>query len=64
MSDEEKEKTYCRRSAASYSPMFSVLVSSMVRITSPDKTPALYAGPPGEAEMTTSPPDGTSALVG
>lgn len=35
--------------------MFSVLLSSIARIKSPDKTPALYAGPPGAAETTISP---------
>lgn len=36
-------------------PMFSVLVSSIARITSPDEMPALFAGPPGDAEITISP---------
>lgn len=36
-------------------PMVSVLVSSIATITSPVKMPALFAGPPGAAEITTSP---------
>lgn len=49
-------ETYCNRAAASYIPMDSVVVSSIARITSPEVIPALSAGPPGAAEMTTSPP--------
>lgn len=45
-------------------PMFSVLVSSIARITSPEQIPALYAGPLGEAEITTSPDDDPSFPVG
>lgn len=52
---QDQKKTYCNRSAASYIPMFSVLVLSISRIISPDEMPALFAGPPGEAETTTSP---------
>lgn len=49
------QETHCNRSAASYMPMISVVVSSIAKITSPDKMPALFAGPPGAAEITTSP---------
>lgn len=42
--------------------MLSVLVSSIARIKSPDKTPALNAGPPGAAETTTSPESDLSFL--
>jgi len=55
-------ETYCNRSAASYIPMDSVVVSSIARRTSPEVIPALSAGPPGAAEMTTS-PAGPSTLV-
>jgi len=43
--------------------MVSVLVSSIARITSPGKMPALLAGPPGAAEITTTPVD-PSSFVG
>ena len=45
-------------------PIISVLVSSIARITSPDKIPALFAGPPGAAEITTSPAGDPSNCVG
>lgn len=45
-------------------PMLSVLVSSIARITSPDKIPALFAGPPGMEEITRSPADDPSEAVG
>lgn len=45
-------------------PIVSVLVSSIARIISPDKTPALYAGPPGAAEITTRPAGDPSNFVG
>ena len=45
-------------------PIVSVLVSSIARITSPDKMPALFAGPPGEAEITTRPAADPSSFVG
>lgn len=49
------KKTHCSRSAASYIPILSVLESSIESKISPDTMPALYAGPPGAAEITTSP---------
>lgn len=60
----EMIRTHCKRSAASYMPIDSELVSPIFRITSPDKIPALFAGPPGEAEITTSPPCDPSPPVG
>lgn len=45
-------------------PMFSVLVSSIAKITSPEAMPALYAGPPGEAEIIVSPDVDPSFPVG
>lgn len=59
-----REGTHCKRSAASYIPMVSVLVPSIVRITSPDKMPALLAGPPEVAEITRSPAGDPSNPVG
>jgi hypothetical protein len=58
------KETHCNRSAASYMPMVFVLVSSIARITSPDKMPALFAGPPGAADITTSPAGDPSNCVG
>lgn len=58
------KETHCKRSAASYIPMLSVLISSIARIKSPDKTPALFAGPPGAAETTTNPEVDLSFAVG
>lgn len=60
----DEKHTYCNLSAASYMPMLSVLVPSIARITSPDKIPALFAGPPGMEEITTSPADDPSEAVG
>lgn len=57
-----RKETYCNRSAASYIPMASVVISSIARITSPEVIPALSAGPPGAAETTTS-PAGPSTMV-
>ena len=59
-----KKNAYCNRSAASYMPMLSVLVSFIAKIMSPDTMPALFAGPPGAAEMTTSPAGDPSDPVG
>lgn len=58
------QETYCNFSAASYMPIVSVLVSLIARITSPDEIPALFAGPPGAAETTTSPAGEPSSFVG
>uniref|UniRef100_A0A2P2LYW6 Carboxyl-terminal-processing peptidase 2ic-like isoform X1 n=1 Tax=Rhizophora mucronata TaxID=61149 RepID=A0A2P2LYW6_RHIMU len=44
--------------------MLSVLVSSIARMKSPDKMPALCAGPPEAAEMTTSPTGDPLETVG
>lgn len=44
--------------------MVSVLVLSIAIIISPDKTPALFAGPPGAEEITTNPGGELSFLVG
>ena len=46
---------YCNICAASYMVRVSVVVSSIPKRTSPAETPALYAGPPGAADITTSP---------
>jgi hypothetical protein len=45
-------------------PMLSVPVSFIAKIMSPDTMPALFAGPPGAAEMTTSPAGDPSDPVG
>lgn len=45
-------------------PIVSVLVSSIARIISPEEIPALFAGPPGAAETTTSPAEDSSSFVG
>lgn len=45
-------------------PIVSVLVSSIAKMTSPDKMPALFAGPPGAAEITTRPAGDPSNFVG
>lgn len=45
-------------------PMVSVLILSIARITSPDETPALFAGPPGVDEITTNPGGDPSFPVG
>lgn len=45
-------------------PILSVVVSSIAKMTSPDKIPALLAGPPGAAEITTSPAGDPSDPVG
>lgn len=50
--------------AASYMVIPSVLASSIAKIISPGKMPALLAGPPGAAEITTTPVDELSMLVG
>jgi hypothetical protein len=59
-----KKNAYCNRSAASYMPMLSVPVSFIAKIMSPDTMPALFAGPPGAAEITTSPAGDPSDPVG
>lgn len=45
-------------------PILSVLASSIANITSPGKMPALLAGAPGVAEITTNPVDDWSTAVG
>lgn len=56
--------THCKIFAASYIPIPSVLASSIDKIISPGKIPALLAGPPGAAEITTKPVDDPSRLLG
>lgn len=41
-----------------------MVVLSIPRITSPGEIPALFAGPPGAADITTSPAGGPSDAAG
>lgn len=55
---------HCNICAASYMVRVSVVVLSIPKITSPCETPALYAGPPGAADITTSPAAAPSDAAG
>lgn len=55
---------YCNICAASYMVRVSVVVLSIPKIKSPGETPALFAGPPGAADITTSPDGDPSDAAG
>lgn len=64
MEDESGNVAHCNICAASYMVRVSVVVLSMLKITSPGETPALFAGPPGAADITTSPAADPSDAAG